>query len=257
MPYRVQLFIAGDELSKNMLRIVDKITRLLVERFGPRIKSSSKDYIAYVLTSNTLMLNPKQGASEEFQIEIFFILGTYREELKTRFNLMDFPAARFDDKTYTGQEALDIISRLHDSLSRLPSISDDELLAEIKRIASQAHVPESRIAAERSSIPSILQKGVEPAVKAADSVSSSLARAVKPTTPTAAKEEGADMVAEKPRPEAEYASRSLIDRVVFERNVVRAGIAECLAKLEKLREEGRIDENTYKKMKEVYNAFLG
>ncbi|MEM4498446.1 MAG: hypothetical protein QW692_06445, partial [Nitrososphaerota archaeon] len=89
MPYRVQLFIAGDELSKNMLRIVDKITRLLVERFGPRIKSSSKDYIAYVLTSNTLTLNPKQGASEEFQIEIFFILGTYREELKTRFNLMD------------------------------------------------------------------------------------------------------------------------------------------------------------------------
>ncbi|MEM1976484.1 MAG: hypothetical protein QXX29_01120 [Nitrososphaerota archaeon] len=227
-----------------------------MERFGPRIKSSSKDYIAYVLTSNTLTLNPKQGASEEFQIEIFFILGTYREELKTRFNLMDFPAARFDDKTYTGQEALDIISKLHDSLSRLPSISDDELLAEIERIASQAHVPESRVAAERSSIPSILQRGVEPAVKAADSVSSSLARAVKPATP-AAKEEGADTVAEKPRPEAEYASRSLIDKVVFERNVVRAGITECLTKLEKLREEGRIDENTYKKMKEVYNAFLG
>lgn len=81
--------------------------------------------------------------------------------------------------------------------------------------------------------------------------------AVKPTTPTAAKEEGADMVAEKPRPEAEYAPQGFIDKVIFERNVVRAGITECLTKLEKLREEGRIDENTYKKMKEVYNAFLG
>ncbi|MEM1809180.1 MAG: hypothetical protein QXI18_00245 [Nitrososphaerota archaeon] len=131
-----------------MLRIVDKVTRLLVERFGLRIKSSSKDYIAYVLTSNTLTLNLKQGVSEEFRIEIFFILGTYREELKARFNFMDFPAAKFDGKTYVGQEVLEIVSRLHDGLSRLPSISDDELLAEIKSIAGQA-TPENRTTAEK------------------------------------------------------------------------------------------------------------
>ncbi|MEM0223065.1 MAG: hypothetical protein QXJ99_01540 [Thermofilum sp.] len=261
MPYRIQLFMASDELSKNMLRIVDKITRLLVERFSSRMKSSSKDYIAYVLTSNTLMLNLKQGASEAVQIEIFFILETYREELKARFNLMDFPAAKFDGKTYAGREALEIVSRLHDSLSRLPSISDDELLAEIKSIAGQAHATESRTTAEKSSILSILQRGVGPAVKVTGSISSSLAKATQFATstppPTAPKEVVADVVAEKPRLEMEHAPRGLIDKAIFERNVVRAGIAECLAKLEKLREEGRIDENAYRKMREVYDSLLG
>ncbi|MEM4883769.1 MAG: hypothetical protein QXK53_07015 [Nitrososphaerota archaeon] len=59
------------------------------------------------------------------------------------------------------------------------------------------------------------------------------------------------MVAETPRLEMKHALRDLIDEAVFERNAVRAGIVECLAKLEKLREEGRIDENAYRKMREV------
>ncbi|MEM1782259.1 MAG: hypothetical protein QXQ80_03635 [Nitrososphaerota archaeon] len=257
MPHRIQLFMTDDELSRNMLRMVDKITRVLMERFGQRMKSFSKDYVAYVLTSNTVTLSPKQGPSEVVQIELFFILKTYREELKTKFDLVDFPTAKFDGKTYIGRDALEIVSRLHDALSRTPSISDDELLAEIKSIASQEHVLESRVAAERLSVLSILQRGVEPAIKAVGRVSSSLTRIVQLTPPTPSEEKSVEVAAKKPQLEAEYASRSLIDKVVFERNVVRAGIAECLAKLEKLREEGRIDENTYKKMKEVYNAFLG
>lgn len=245
MPYKIQLFVAGDELSRNTLRVVDKITRVLMERFGPRIKSLSKDYVAYVLTTNTIMLNLKQGASEVVQIEMFFVLETYREELKARFNLMDFPAAKFNDTIYTGRDALEVASRLQEILSRFPNISDDELLAEIKRIVSQERVPESRIVAE---------------VKTTGGVSSSSTRIVQPTTPipppTTPKEESIAVVAEKPQLEAESASRSLVDKVLFERNVVRAGIAECLAKLERLREEGRIDENTYRKMKEVYDSFL-
>lgn len=258
MPYRVQLFLAGDELSRAMFRIVDKITRLIMEKFGPKVKLFSKDYIAYVLTSNTLTLNLKQGTSEVVQIEVFFALEAYREELKARFDIVDFPAAKFDGKTYIGREALEATSRLYDVMSGFPSISDDELLAEIKNIIGQEYAPESRITVEKPSILSILQKGVEPAVRAAGKVSTSLARIIiQSTTATTLKEEEATMVTEKPQFKAEYTPESVIDKATFERNVVRAGIAECLAKLEKLRGEGRIDEAIYRKMKEVYNSFLG
>jgi len=47
------------------------------------------------------------------------------------------------------------------------------------------------------------------------------------------------------------------DKVLLESNVIRAGISECLAKLERLREEGKIDENTYRKMREIYSELLG
>jgi len=39
--------------------------------------------------------------------------------------------------------------------------------------------------------------------------------------------------------------------------VIRAGISDCLAKLERLREEGKIDEKTYRKMREIYSELLG
>ncbi len=43
----------------------------------------------------------------------------------------------------------------------------------------------------------------------------------------------------------------------FERNVLRAGIMDCLAKLEKLRGEGRISEEAYRRMRETYLFLLG
>jgi len=78
--YRIQFFIAGDELSKKMLRIIDGVTKLLTERFGRRLMPSSKDFVAYVLTTNII-----QGAADVIQLDVYFVLEAYREELRAKF----------------------------------------------------------------------------------------------------------------------------------------------------------------------------
>lgn len=262
MPYSIQLFVAGDELSRRMIRTLDKITKLLTERFGPRIRSSSRDFIAYVLTSNIISLSLRQGTTDVIRLTMYFALETYREELKARFEVTDFPAVKFNGRTYTGEKALEITSRLHDLLKMSPAISDDELLAEIKKLIGQEPAPESGVMAERPSlierspVLSVLQKGIEPAVKAASRVTSSLTRTIQPTALPPSEGARAKAITGRTQPEVEPAPKGLVDKIIFERNVVRAGISECLAKLERLREEGKIDENAYRKMKEVYNSFL-
>lgn len=192
---RIQFFLAGDELSKRMLRIIDRVTRLLIERFGPRVTSSSRDFIAYVLTTSII-----QGAADTIQLDVYFVLEAYREELKAKFGVMDFPAAILDGQAYAGEEALEIASRLYSLLEGSRGVSDDELVSGLKRLGIQE---------------SLVESGVEPA------------------------------------------SSQVESKVLFESNVIRVGISECLAKLEKLRGEGKIDENTYKKMKEIYSELLG
>ncbi|MCF3652708.1 MAG: hypothetical protein L2C94_000800 [Aigarchaeota archaeon] len=258
MTYRVQFFIADDELSKKMLKVIDQVTKLLTERFGPRMTSSSKDFIAYVLTNNTVSLSLEQGASDTIQLDIYFVLETYREELKARFKVADFPAAILDDRTYIAEKALEIASKLYSLLKTSRGINDDELLAGLKKLSIQEPVAESKIVAERSlrSALSILQKGVEPAIRVASKVASGIIRTAQLSTSSPLG--GTEVeVAVSARPKSEPAPKgSPTDGILFERNVIRAGISECLAKLERLREEGKIDENAYRKMKAVYDAFL-
>jgi hypothetical protein len=196
--YRIQFFIAGDELSKKMLRTIDGVTKLLTERFGQRIMLSSRDFIAYVLTTNII-----QGAADAIQLDVYFVLEAYREELKAKFGVADFPAAMLDGQAYAGEEALKIASRLHSLLEKSREVSVDELISGLKGLSVQEPVTESGMAA------------MEPAPSPAE------------------------------------------DKVLFEGNVIRAGISDCLAKLERLREEGKIDENTYRKMREIYSELLG
>jgi len=196
--YRIQFFIAGDELSKKMLRTIDGVTKLLTERFGQRIMSSSKDFIAYVLTTNII-----QGTADAIQLDVYFVLEAYREELKAKFGVADFPAAMLDGQAYAGEEALKIASRLHSLLEESREVSVDELISGLKGLSVQEPVNESGMAA------------MEPAPSPAE------------------------------------------DKVLFEGNVIRAGISDCLAKLERLREEGKIDEKTYRKMREIYSELLG
>jgi len=196
--YRIQFFIAGDELSKKMLRTIDGVTKLLTERFGQRIMSSSKDFIAYVLTTNII-----QGTADAIQLDVYFVLEAYREELKAKFGVADFPVAILDGQAYAGEEALKIASRLHSLLEGSREVSVDELISGLKGFSVQEPVNESGMAA------------MEPAPSPAE------------------------------------------DKVLFEGNVIRAGISDCLVKLERLREEGKIDENTYRKMREIYSELLG
>ena len=68
--------------------------------------SSSKDFIAYVLTTNII-----QGAADAIQLDVYFMLEAYREEFKAKFGVAGFPVAMLDGQAYAGKEALKIASR--------------------------------------------------------------------------------------------------------------------------------------------------
>lgn len=259
MPYKIQFFVAGDDLSKKMLRVVDRVTRLLAERFGPRITSSSRDFIAYVLVTNIVSLNLEHGVADVIQLDVYFILEIYREELKARFGVADFPAAILDNQVHTGKRALEIASKLHDLLEKYPSIGDNEIMARLRALSTQEPIVESKTSIEKPSRStfSIPQKMRESVVEAASRVVPSITRIAQPPAPPSPSNTGAGIPTVSVQPKPEPASKGLqTDKVIFEHNVIRAGILDCLAKLERLREEGKIDENTYRKMKETYDALL-
>ncbi len=241
MPYTFQFFMTGDDLSKKLMRVVDGISKLLIKRFGSKCRSYSRDYTAYVLASSEAILELEQGSCETLRIDTYFILNIYQEELKAKFSLPKFPAARMGGRTFIGEEALELASSLHSLLESSQGMSDRELARAIKRLAGgervQVKPQESRASMKSSSTK---------AVKAVSRMASRLTEVLRSLAPPPTTETDAEKAAE---PEVRQAPS-------LEDDILRAGIMDCLAKLEKLRREGRISEEDYRRMREIYLSLL-
>ena len=256
MPYTFQFFVTGDDLSKKLIRVIDGISRSLIRRFGSKCRSYSRDYTAYVLASSEVILEPEPDSREALRIDTYFILNIYQEEFKARFSLPKFPAARINGRTLVGEEALELASSLHSLLESSQDMSDREFARAIERIAIGERVEvksrEPRVSIE-SSPPT---KAVEPAVKAVSRMASRLTEVLRSLAPPTTTQTDAEKAAEPeirppPAPEESVKAPSL------EGNVLRAGIMDCLAKLEKLHREGKVSEEEYRRMREIYLSLLG
>ncbi len=252
MSYTFQFFVTGDDLSKKLMRVIDGISKLLIKRFGSKCRSYTRDYTAYVLASSEAVLEPELGSRETLRIDTYFVLNIYQEELKARFDLPKFPAARMNGRTLSGEEALELASSLHSLLESSQNMSDRELARAIGRLAGgeRAQVKPQEPQVSMRSSPT---KAVEPAVKAVSKVTSRLTGALRSLAPPAITQTDAEKPAEpeiRPVPEESVKAPSL------EGNVLRAGIMDCLAKLEKLRREGRVSEEEYRRMREIYLSLL-
>lgn len=256
MPYIFQFFVTGDDLSKSMIRVIDDVSKLLAKRFGSKYRASSRDYAAYVLASNEAVVEPEPGSREILRVETYFILNIYQEELKARFDIPRFPAARVGGRGLFGKDALQLASDLRSVLERSLSASDRELAAEIGKLVggerAEAKPTEPRVSLE--SPPPM--RTVEPAVRAVSRMTSRLTEVFRSLVPPSPAPAGPKEAAE-PEIKPALAPGGGVEAPSFERNVLRAGIMDCLAKLEKLRGEGRISEEAYRRMRETYLFLLG
>lgn len=257
MPYKIQFFVAGDEYSKSLVRTLDRVTRVLAEKFGSNISSSYKDFITYVLISNVLRLPSKMGTTETFEIETFFVLEIYHEEIRLRYDLTNFPAIRVDGQLFTGQEAVEFASKLYTLFNRFSdNMYYDELVSEIKGLIGREVVAEDReIVGERMPIASRILQRVGSATKAASRISSSLVGMIQARL-SPPKEMVTKESVSSPPADVDSGRVSPDEKPIVGGNFLMASISECLIKLEKLRQEGRISEDEYEKMKEIYNSFL-
>ena len=250
MPYTFQFFMIGDDLSRKLMRVVDGVSKLLIKRFGSKCRSYSRDHTAYVLASSEAILELEQGSRETLRIDTYFILNIYQEELKARFSLPKFPAARMGGRTFIGEEALELASSLHSLLESSQGMSDRELAEAIERLTSGERV-QVKPQESRASMKSSPAKAIKAVSRMASRLTGVLrSLAPPPTTKTGAEKAAEPEIRPAPSPGESVKAPSLGD------DILRAGIMDCLAKLEKLRREGRISEEEYRRMREIYLSLL-